>query len=63
MDEKKRVRVYEAEVIGLPSLRLVLGDIPSPDPERQHKPYQQTLNSSREVKGTVKRIIAHLEEE
>jgi len=38
MDEKKRVRVYEAEVIGLPSLRLVLGDIPSPDPERQHKP-------------------------
>jgi hypothetical protein len=62
MDEKKRV-VYDAEVMALPPLRLVLGDIPSPDPDRRNKFNQQTLKSNRKIEGTVKRIIAHLEED
>ena len=62
MDEKKRV-IYDADVMALPALRLVLGDIPSPDPDRRQKNIQQTLNPIREKEGTVKRIIAHLEED
>ena len=62
MDEKKRV-VYDADVMGLPPLRLVIGDVPSPDPERRNKPNQQTFRTNREKEGTVKRIIAHLEED
>ena len=61
MDDKKRV--YDAEVMALPPLRLVIGDIPSPDPDRRNKPNQQTHRSDRPIKGTVKRIIAHLEED
>jgi hypothetical protein len=62
MDEKKRI-VYDADVMGLPPLRLVIGDVPAPDPDRRNKPNQSTFTTNREKKGTVKRIIAHLEDE
>jgi hypothetical protein len=61
MDKKKHV--YNLDVMALPPLRLVIGDIPSPDPDRRNKTDQQTRKSSRELEGTVKRIIAHLEED
>jgi hypothetical protein len=61
MAEKKRV--YESDVMGLPPLRLVLGDVPSPDPEGRRKPNQKTQKPSPELKSTVKRIIAHLKDE
>jgi hypothetical protein len=61
MDKEKRI--YNSEVMALPSLRLVLGDIPAPDPDRQNRSKQQTLKSGQEIKGTVKRIIARLEED
>ena len=62
MDEKKRV--YDAEVMALPPLRLVLGDIPSPDPDRRSQPNQQTHKPDPVIiKGTVKRIISHLEKD
>jgi hypothetical protein len=61
MDKKKHV--YDSEVMALPPLRLVLGDVPSPDPDRSNKSDQQTRKSNREIVGTVKRIIAHLEED
>ena len=61
MDDKKRV--YDSEVMALPPLRLVIGDIPSPDPERRNGSNQSMRNPKREIEGTVKRIIAHLEEE
>jgi len=61
MDKKKRV--YESEVMGLPPLRLVLGDIPSPDPDRQAKSGQPVRKPGREIETTVKRLIAHLEED
>jgi len=53
--------VYDSEVIGLPPLRLVLGEVPVPDPERQTRP-QPLHKSPREMEKTVKRLIAHLEE-
>ena len=60
MDKKKHV--YNTEVMALPPLRLVLGDIPSPDPDRRNKSNQPTNKSTREIVGTVKRLIAHLEQ-
>jgi hypothetical protein len=61
MAEKKHV--YESDVMGLPALRLVLGDVPSPDPDGRHKTGQQPKKPSRELEGTVKKLIAHLKEE
>jgi hypothetical protein len=61
MDEKKRV--YDSEVMALPPLRLVIGDIPNPDPERRNRSNQLMRKPSHEIEGTVKRIIAHLEED
>jgi hypothetical protein len=61
MDKKKHV--YDSEVMALPPLRLVLGDIPSPDPEWRAKSGQPMRKSGREIEITVKRLIAHLEED
>ena len=61
MDEKKRV--YDSEVMDLPSLRLVIGDVPNPDPDKRNIFSQLLLKSNREIEGTVKRIITHLEED
>lgn len=59
MSEEKRV--YESNVIALPPLRLVLGDVPAPDPETRTR-RQPLQKSPREMEVTVKRLIAHLEE-
>jgi hypothetical protein len=61
MDEKKRV--YSSDVIALPPLRLVIGDIPNPDPDKRNRSSQLMRKSNREIEGTVKRIIARLEED
>jgi hypothetical protein len=61
MAEKKRV--YESDVMALPPLRLVLGDIPSPDPDRRTKLGQQPLKPGREMEIPVKRLIAHLKDQ
>lgn len=59
MAEEKHV--YESDVIALPPLRLVLGEVPAPDPERQAR-RQPSQKSPRDIEITVKRLIAHLEE-
>jgi hypothetical protein len=61
MDEKKRV--YESEVMVRQPLRLVIGDVPNPDPDNRNRSSQLMLKSNREIEGTVKRIITHLEED
>jgi hypothetical protein len=62
MDEKKRV--FETDVMALPPLRLVLGDIPNPDPERRNQTNQKNHKPEWfERKVTVKRIITHLEKD
>ena len=61
MAEKKRV--YEAEVMTLPSLRLVLGDVPVPDPAGLRKTGQERQNLDPKMESTVKRLIAHLKDE
>jgi len=61
MTEKKHV--YKADVMALPPLRLVLGEVPSPDPEGRLKPDRVSLRQKRELEAPVKRLIAHLEDE
>jgi hypothetical protein len=61
MDEKKRV--YDSDAMALPPLRLVIGDIPNPDPDKRNKSSQLIRKSNREIEGTVKRIITHLEKD
>jgi hypothetical protein len=58
MAEKKYV--YKAEVLALPPLKMVLSEIPAPDPDgrKGQKPHQP----SPEMEITVKRLIAHLKE-
>ena len=61
MAEKKHV--YEAEVMTLPTLRMVLGDVPVPDPDWRRKADQKRQKQAPELEGTVKRLIAHLKDE
>ena len=61
MDKKKQI--YNSEVMALPPLRFVLGDIPSPDPDYRKKSNQPVHKPGHEIEGTVKRIIAHLEDD
>jgi len=61
MDEKKRI--YDSEGLARPPVRLIIGDVPNPDPDRRNWSDQLTRKSNREIEGVVKRIIAHLEEE
>ncbi len=61
MSEKKHV--YEAEVMALPPLRMVLGEVPSPDPERRGKGNTHPLKSNQDLIMPVKKLIAHLKEQ
>lgn len=61
MAEKKRI--YESDVMALPPLRLVLGEVPSPDPERRSRPGEKPQKIGRELEVPVKRLIAHLKDE
>jgi hypothetical protein len=55
-------KVYEPELMGLPHLRLVMDDIPLPDPERQFRAAQKQQKLDPDVEDTIKRLIAHLRE-
>lgn len=55
--------IYEADFIGLPPLRLVLGEVPSPDPVSRKHNGKQADKESRVMEMPVRRLIAHLKEE
>jgi hypothetical protein len=61
MDEEKRV--FDSEKMTQPALLTVIGNVPSPDPDGRNRSIQLMRDSNREFKGTVKRIIAHLEKD
>ena len=60
MTNKKRV--YQADVMALPPIKMVLGEIPSPDPERTRKPASKAGKPNRELEDAVQRLILHLKE-
>ncbi len=60
-ETQEQTHVYEADTIDLPSIRMVLGDVPDPEPERRRKPSRQPKPVNNEMIAIVRRIIAHLE--
>ncbi len=63
MTEQQKIRRYEAETMALPPLRMVLGEVPSPDPERRDSRSTFSWIGPRPDTTTVLRIIARLKEE
>jgi hypothetical protein len=60
MAEKKRV--YEAALMALPPLRLVIGDVPSPEPEKKRSAAKSAEKLDRDMEVPIRKLIAHLEE-
>jgi hypothetical protein len=60
MANKKRV--YQANVMALPPIKMVLGEIPNPDPERTRKPAEKAGKPNCELEDAVQRLILHLKE-
>jgi hypothetical protein len=60
MAEKKRV--YDADMMALPPLRLVIGDVPSPEPEKKRNSAKNAEKLNREMEMPIRKLIAHLEE-
>jgi hypothetical protein len=62
MPDKQKVHRYEADVMALPPLRMVLGEVPSPDPQRDRncRPVQ---HAAPEIEVTVLKLIARLKDE
>ena len=58
MTDKKHI--FEAEMMTLPPLRLVLGDVPVPNPDKRYNAGQKQQKLDPEIESTVKRLIAHL---
>lgn len=62
MSEKTK-RQFEANVIGLPPLRLVLGNVPEPDPGDGRKPLRFFgEEKAEEARNTLTRLIGHLQD-
>jgi hypothetical protein len=59
MADKKHA--FELEAIGLPQLRLVLGEVPSPNPEA-HRKMIRDPKTDRVMVVNVRKLIAHLTE-
>ncbi len=61
MSEKK-THTYSSEIIALPPLKMVLGDIPEPDPAGKRRPVQAfgAEKGDTEARNTVARLIGHL---
>ena len=61
MAEKQRLHRYEAETMALPPLRMVLGEVPNPDPQEHRPPLPWPRQQPDAV--TVLRLIARLKED
>jgi hypothetical protein len=61
MTEKKRT--YDATVMALPPLKMVLGDLPEPDPGQEKRPFHPFNGvSDGEARSTVERLIGHIKD-
>jgi hypothetical protein len=59
MSEKKTV--YQANVMSLPSLKMVLGEVPSPNPIRDVRTSRlENKNNPVEMESIVTKLITHL---
>ena len=61
MTEKKN-HTYQSEIMALPPLKIVLGDVPDPDPSDKRRPFRafSADKSETEAKNTVAKLIGRL---
>ncbi len=60
-ETQEQTHIYEADTIALPSIRVVLGDVPNPDPVRRRFNPRTEKTVDHEKISMIRRIIAHLE--
>jgi hypothetical protein len=60
MAEKKQI--YQAETMALPPLKMVLGELPEPDPGQERRPFRLLGVSDEAARSTVKKIIGHIQD-
>ncbi len=61
LETQEQMQVYEADTLAIPSIRVVLGEVPNPDPSRRRKAADPGRPANRDVLSAVRRLIAHLE--
>lgn len=62
MDNKKKA-VYQAETMGLPPLKMVLGEPPEPDPGEGHHPFRvKGIEDKEQARGVVQKLIGRIQE-
>jgi hypothetical protein len=61
MNEK--LHKYESDILALPPLKMVLGDVPTPDPRSGVHTLRAFAadNTPTQARRTVEKIIAHIE--
>jgi hypothetical protein len=61
MAKKEQPRTYDLDLLALPPLKIVLGEVPVPDPKRQSASAAQPVGLSvRDKQDIVQRIIKRL---
>ena len=60
MTEKKHT--YQSEILALPPLKMVLGEIPNPDPDDKRRPFRAFSQGKSEADAMkmVTKLISHL---
>lgn len=58
----KKQHTYLSEILALPPLKMVVGDIPEPDPSGKRRIFRafSSDKSETEAKDTLTRLIGHL---
>ncbi len=60
MVEKKKV--YQAEAMALPPLKMVLGELPEPDPGEGYRPFRVMGIEDDDARGMVKKLIGRIKD-
>ncbi len=60
MAEKKKL--YQAETMALPPLKMVLGELPEPDPGEGYRPFRAMGVKDEEARGMVRKLIGRLKD-
>ncbi len=60
MAEKKKI--YQAETMALPPLKMVLGELPEPDPGEGYRPFRAMGVKDEEARGMVTKLIGRIKD-
>lgn len=60
MAEKKKI--YQTETMALPPLKMVLGELPEPDPGEGYRPFRAMGVKDEEARGMVRKLIGRIKD-